>query len=142
MQIKELDKSALPQAAEILKACTNNARSELSGYFVNDAAAVYGAFEDGVPCGVAVIIYTPDFADVADIAVLKPLRGRGIGRAIIEYCTHECKSRGISSLLLEVRASNTSAISFYEKLGFEKISVRKKYYSAPEEDALIYRREL
>ena len=34
----------------------------------------------------------------------------------------------ISQLILEVRASNQSAIDFYLKHGFEEISLRKNYY--------------
>ena len=33
-----------------------------------------------------------------------------------------------------------ATIAFYEKLGFEKLGIRKRYYSHPTEDALIYRK--
>ena len=40
----------------------------------------------------------------------------------------ELRKRHIGEILLEVRAGNKSAIQFYNKQGFEKISVRKNYY--------------
>ena len=38
---------------------------------------------------------------------------------------------------LEVRKSNLVAINLYQKLGFEIVGTRKKYYSDNREDALI-----
>ena len=43
--------------------------------------------------------------------------------------------------VLEVRESNTPAISLYESLGFELLGKRKNFYSSPTEAALIYKRE-
>ena len=41
-------------------------------------------------------------------------------------------------MMLEVRESNISAIKLYEKVGFEEINRRKKYYG--NEDAIIMER--
>lgn len=48
------------------------------------------------------------------------------------------------SMLLEVRPSNTIALSLYEKFGFKEIGLRKNYYPAVNgrEDAVILRRAL
>ena len=45
-------------------------------------------------------------------------------------------------IILEVRPSNTAAITLYQKLGYEQIGVRKNYYPAnletgSREDALV-----
>lgn len=50
--------------------------------------------------------------------------------------------QNIPRILLEVRPSNTSALSLYQKLGYEQIGLRKNYYPANEqtgarEDALV-----
>ena len=60
----------------------------------------------------------------------------------MSFMDKECISRGVKEIFLEVRASNTPAISLYLKCGFEKISVRKKYYGDPAEDAVIMRKTL
>ena len=44
--------------------------------------------------------------------------------------------------VLEVRESNAAAISLYQKTGFEKIGVRKNFYSDPKESAVIYKKEI
>ena len=49
--------------------------------------------------------------------------------------------RDSHSLMLEVRTSNTPAISVYEKLGFIEVGRRKNYYRNPKEDAIIMRKE-
>ena len=58
-------------------------------------------------------------------------------KALIKDMLEECKKQGIDRLFLEVRASNSPAISLYEKFSFRQFSVRKKYYDG-EEDALLY----
>ena len=46
-------------------------------------------------------------------------------------------ARGTDFISLEVRESNTAAISLYESLGFEEMGRRKNFYRRPPEDALI-----
>ena len=36
-----------------------------------------------------------------------------------------------------MRESNLGAISFYEKLGFERVGMRKNFYTAPMENAVL-----
>ncbi len=87
------------------------------------------------------ITFAADTADITTVAVLPDFRRRGIAAMLLDTALDFCKSNGIRELFLEVRQSNTAAISLYEKNGFEKISVRKNYYKQPCEDAVIYRKE-
>jgi len=41
--------------------------------------------------------------------------------------------------MLEVRPSNTAAVTLYKKLGFAEIGRRPNFYSFPREDALLMR---
>ena len=43
--------------------------------------------------------------------------------------------------LLEVRESNQPAIELYRSLGFVAVGTRRNYYSQPQEDALVLRKE-
>jgi ribosomal-protein-alanine N-acetyltransferase len=38
---------------------------------------------------------------------------------------------------MEVRPSNTPAVTLYRKLGFDVLGTRKNYYTKPEEDACV-----
>ena len=49
----------------------------------------------------------------------------------------ELKKKGCVFMYLEVRASNAGAKKFYELFGFKVESIRKKYYTNPDEDALL-----
>ncbi|MGZ7144902.1 GNAT family N-acetyltransferase, partial [Streptococcus pyogenes] len=44
-------------------------------------------------------------------------------------------------VFLEVRESNKAARGLYEKFGFKKVGLRKKYYQNPVEDAVLMARE-
>lgn len=79
-------------------------------------------------------------ADLNNIAVDTAYRRRGIGQALLDAGIRECSD--CSVMTLEVRRSNSAAIAFYEKNGFEFIGVRKDFYEKPQEDAAIYKKAL
>ena len=83
-----------------------------------------------------------DSADMMNIAVAPEYRKRGIAEALIRALVECLQKRDILFLLLEVRVSNMPAIALYNKLGFEQVGCRPKYYSNPREDALVLRKEL
>ena len=82
-----------------------------------------------------------DEADIMNVAVHPDYRRQGIAENLINTLIAELKKRGCHALLLEVRTSNTPAITLYEKLGFAQVGCRKNYYRNPKEDALILRKE-
>ena len=45
--------------------------------------------------------------------------------------------REIYRVVLEVRSQNENAIKLYEKLGFDKLGIRKRFYSSPADDAVV-----
>ena len=73
---------------------------------------------------------------VTNIAVLPEYRRLGIGQKILEHVINSSIDE-LEFISLEVRVSNTPAISLYEKFGFEKAGVRKRFYTHPDEDAII-----
>ncbi len=76
-------------------------------------------------------------AEVIDIGVLSEYRKRGIGKGLFEAVFQYMRENNIGLLNLEVREDNEPAIRLYEKLGFEKVGVRKKYYDN-KVDAILY----
>ena len=73
---------------------------------------------------------------VTNIAVLPEYRRLGIGEKILGYVIDNTKAE-LEFISLEVRVSNIAAISLYEKFGFERVGLRKRFYTNPEEDAII-----
>lgn len=74
---------------------------------------------------------------IDNIAVFPEYRGQGVGRAVTQALLQRAREAEGVFITLEVRASNASAIGLYTVLGFEKAGVRKRFYTEPEEDALI-----
>lgn len=88
------------------------------------------------------IIYSKlDIFELQRIAVSEKFRRRGLAdklmKMLIGAASCSDADEAGSNILLEVRAGNLPAIGLYKKYGFEELSRRKNYYSAPVEDALI-----
>ena len=83
-----------------------------------------------------------DHIDICSIAVSSDHQRLKIGSKLLAHLKSFALSKDILDVFLEVRASNLSAIKFYEKNGFQKISIRKNYYKDNLEDAIIYKQEL
>jgi len=70
-----------------------------------------------------------DECELLSIAVSVAERGKGYAKALMEHSHKELAEQGLKKFFLEVRESNTIAISLYKKFGYEKIAERKKYYA-------------
>ena len=95
------------------------------------------AKEEGKIIGYCGIWTSFETADLCNMAVDASCRKRGIGYTLLTEAIKIIKEMKVEKLLLEVRESNQTAISLYRKIGFETIGVRKAYYSAPTEDAIL-----
>jgi [ribosomal protein S18]-alanine N-acetyltransferase len=76
-------------------------------------------------------------AEVEGLFVELDCRRQGVGSALIAACMAWAARAGASTVRLEVRASNTAAHALYRRHGFSTAGVRRAYYSAPVEDALV-----
>lgn len=74
---------------------------------------------------------------ITNIAVREDFRGQGVGLALTQALIQYAANLGVQYLTLEVRKSNLVAQAMYRKLGFEKMSVRKRYYPDNDEDAYL-----
>lgn len=92
------------------------------------------------PVGFITYSVNGDCADLQDLFVAGAFRRKGIGKALISEFLCDAKFRGAQKLFLEVRESNLPAINLYLSMGFNKLSVRKKYYSDGE-NALVLVKE-
>lgn len=82
-----------------------------------------------------------DELHINTIAVAPAFRRRGLATALLQHIFGDAAARGVHRATLEVRASNSAAIQLYERLGFRVTATRHRYYTHPEEDALILWRE-
>jgi ribosomal-protein-alanine N-acetyltransferase len=77
-------------------------------------------------------------AYITNIAVFGEYRKSGVGRSLLKSACDGAKSRGCEFITLEVRESNAPAISLYESEGFERVGIRKNFYSSPIENAVLF----
>lgn len=97
---------------------------------------------DGVLLGYVIALMLAGEAEVADIAVSSDARRRGVGGLLLDAVTDELAQRGVRSVYLEVRESNTAARALYESRAFRQVGRRRGYYQHPVEDALLLKREI
>lgn len=76
-------------------------------------------------------------SDIYMIVVDKEYKQNRIGYQLFKHLIEHCRQEEVESIFLEVRVSNKPAIGLYESLGFERLNVRKAYYSSPIEDAIV-----
>jgi putative acetyltransferase len=62
-----------------------------------------------------------DCAELVKLYLSKELRGKGLGKQLMQLCMEEAKSLGYNKLYLESMPELNSAVGLYEKLGYKKL---------------------
>lgn len=83
------------------------------------------------------IWFVIDEAHIISIAVRESLRRHGVGELLMMASVELAMARRAQRVTLEARVSNLPAHALYEKYGFEKVGLRRRYYSDNNEDAYI-----
>jgi ribosomal-protein-alanine N-acetyltransferase len=78
-----------------------------------------------------------DEAHIVTVASHPQLRRTGIGELLVAEAMDLARERGAEHVTLECRVSNTPAQTLYEKYGFLRAGIRKRYYTDNGEDAVI-----
>jgi ribosomal-protein-alanine N-acetyltransferase len=80
-----------------------------------------------------------DEAHILKLAVHPTFRRRRIGSVLVRFIIDEVfLVRGFDGkVIIEARVSNSPAIKLYESLGFKALYMRRRYYTEPEEDAVV-----
>lgn len=86
--------------------------------------------------------YVVPEAELLKITVLPDHRHSGYGLSLLEGLFKRIVHLGCRVLFLEVRSKNLAARNLYLRSGFSKKGIRKKYYQDPEDDAVLYRKQL
>ena len=78
--------------------------------------------------GYAGFWFDGDDAQIMTIGVAKEYQKRGIASNLLKTMIENAKSIGAKRMLLEVKVNNNPALKLYEKFGFTKMGLRKRYY--------------
>ena len=103
----------------------------------NPLAYYVVAEKDSVAVGYAGMWQVMGEGQITNVAVDSGYRGNGIGKDLIKALIHAAKGNQLEVLLLEVRESNMAARGLYEQCGFTQTGLRKNYYEAPVENAIL-----
>jgi len=112
-----------------------------SDHFLNEITASYSwpfvVVMGGVVVGYLCLMCLFEEAQILNIAVGPDFRGRGIARVMMNRAFLLALEQGAEFMALEVRSSNSAAISLYEQLGFKKTGIRVRYYEHTEDAILM-----
>jgi ribosomal-protein-alanine N-acetyltransferase len=106
------------------------------------AEAAWVAEVEGRLVGFAAVRLLLGVCELESIVVDESQRRAGIGRALLATIAGWAREHRGLRIVLEVRAGNRAAIDFYQRAGFHVDGHRPRYYSTPEEDAILMSLEL
>ena len=115
--------------------------NNLKNDFSNPNSTYFIAKLDDEIVGFAGILTICDEANIMNIVSKANKRHLGIGTKLLDALVDSAKNQNLKSITLEVNINNYPAINLYEKFGFKRIGLRKKYYNNTD-DAIIMTLEL
>ena len=130
----------IEQMAEIEQATFAEAWSRAA--YQEDISSNPNARYTAIVCNDELIAYAnywlvAGVGNINNVAVSAARRGQGFGKILMAALIADCRKAGGSSMTLEVRESNTTALALYEKLGFTGHGIRPHYYQDNGENAVI-----
>lgn len=94
--------------------------AEEEEFDADDESAVHVlALVDGQPAGTGRLVLHPDYARIGRMAVYRPYRRGGVGRALLDRLMELARARGARRFVLHAQVQ---AIPFYESAGFRACS--------------------
>jgi tRNA threonylcarbamoyl adenosine modification protein YeaZ/ribosomal-protein-alanine acetyltransferase len=135
LQIVVADQSAIPLLAKLHATCFDQAWDEpaFASLMQSPGTGALLAHSTEGPVGLLLYRVIADEAEILTIGVDPNLRRRGAGQKMIEALL----ALKMSKVFLEVASRNEDAIKLYTKAGFKQVGLRKAYYAATGDDALI-----
>ena len=104
--------------------CFQNFSAELAGLpgsYVPPDGRLALASVDGIPAGcIALRRYDSGRAEVKRLYVRPAFRGRGLGRALMEWLIREARLAGYEEIVGDTMPVMGEALALYERLGFER----------------------
>lgn len=112
-------------------------RRELTDDTRHHVVAIDESSRPATVVGHAGLLFVLDEVHVTTVAVHPDAEGRGIATRMLLVLLAEARARGAAAATLEVRASHRRTQRLYGRFGFHPVGVRRGYYSAPSDDAIV-----
>ena len=138
-EIRKMTLADIPAAAGLEKLCFPDPWSAkgLRDTLREDRACFLAAEKEGTLCGYLNATWVLDECSLNRICVQPSCRRSGIASALLAELKAFCRQNGIGSIYLEVRESNAAARALYRAEGFAELGRRPRFYTSPEEDAVL-----
>jgi tRNA threonylcarbamoyl adenosine modification protein YeaZ/ribosomal-protein-alanine acetyltransferase len=138
-QVRTLTLSDLPVVEELERQLFSDPwpRSFFLEALGDPDAVTLVAERDGRVAGYLVASLLAPEAELQNLATAHAQQRGGIARALMLELLAICRAREVRELRLEVRVSNAAAQNLYRTLGFRLVGLRRAYYKAPVEDAIL-----
>lgn len=129
-------RAQLAGVAELEQLCFSAPWSEKAlELYLGDGVAFVAVDAGGRVLGYGGMLPSGDEGEILDLAVHPDARRQGLGGALLDALLAEASRRGLRCIALEVRVSNLGAIALYRSRGFAVAGTRRRFYTAPTEDA-------
>ncbi len=105
-------------------------RAQWRRHIASDSAAVFVSGTSGTVDAAAVVFYRRNTraAHLYSLAVGTHARGTGLGGALLAAAEADALALGCTSMRLEVRTDNPSAIALYERRGYTRTGCLPGFY--------------
>jgi ribosomal-protein-alanine N-acetyltransferase len=142
--IERMTAETVQYAAELERRCFSRPWSmEAILYELDNPLAVYlVARLEGEPAGYAGMHDIAGEGYITNVAVSPERRRKGVASALVKALLAYGEENALELLTLEVRESNLAARTLYAGFGFVPLGLRRNFYEAPTEDAIIMTRGL
>lgn len=129
-KIRNIEKNDIPRLVlleeELLKETVGE--EMLGAELHNKFAKFYVATFNDIVIGYLSCWMVEETVDIINVVIDKDYQHQGFGQALFSQMEEEAKANNCTNIMLEVKETNLKAIKFYQKQGYEQISIRKNYY--------------
>ncbi len=96
---------------------------------------------EGILLGYIFGIKAADEGEIRKIAIAPNYRRKCLATQLLKTALQHLARHNITSCFLEVRQNNKAALGLYQKYRFKEVGIRKKYYTLPQDNAILLRRD-
>ena len=126
----------IDQLAELEVQCFSDPWSERAlELYLADGTAFVALDPAGCVTAYGGMLPGADEGEIVNLATRPNARRQGLGGAVLDALLADADRRGLIRLALEVRISNSGAIALYRSRSFAVAGIRRRFYTAPAEDA-------